>query len=574
MYGIHFSRPRTRSPCATATICLGHLVRKDTLPHETPNPPRARIFAFVLCFLALACFTPQARAQQGTLEGTTNIPVEGGTLSYQTYFYSANCGPGAYFNQTTYTNFTFAIGGATFPLGAQQVVAQGFGSVSCPNYTQPSSVPIPLPNTNNSPVQAGECVYTFSNGGGSAYCPTLSTSTLGPAYQVVSILYAPPGNKSTEGLVSGVTDGTITTVGSNFTYAQTMSSTNSVPGVLTFGGFYGSSTTSSDSLEFVSTWQNAVGAINDTSTSPTLNSGNYDSIDHTRDDIAIWLNPLVTVVTDEDTNEQISYQMSSAPTSGTSTPYADVLLVPAGDMMPNSSGATTVPNSVLIPQQISGTSGLTVPGLASICKNLNKTEYVAKNCGTDQCGCTPADFAQIVAQDALLNYNTTNFTSNPVPGSTSPASVDVSGTTCTATNPVHTYPSYAIPDCRYVIIPASQGSTSSELLQLSGSSGSSLQNKVQDSTILTTGSSNSYTTGITIGASTPIYGQKVTDQWTWQNFERTGQSNGGFNQMNVLLETTTAACQEEVALYEDTLYHTIVFQTPQDPSVTGCSQKP
>ncbi len=441
-----------------------------------------------------------------------------GTLNFTITTTSGNCGPGGSYTQTTYSDFSF--GGNSLP--GQQVVAQGSGSVSCPNYTQPSTLPLYLTNTNGTTVSAGECVFNFSNGNGNASCPTLSTSTLGPAYQVVSILYAPPGNKSTEGLVSGVTDGTTTTIGSNFTYGQTISSTTGIRGYLTIGGFYGSSTTSSDSLEFVSTWQSAVGAINDTSTSPTLNSGNYDSIDHTRDDIAIWLNPLVTVVTDEDTNEQISYQMSSAPTSGTSTPYADVLIVPAGNMMPNSSGATTVQNSVLVPQQISGTSGLTVPGLANICKNLNKAEYQAYNCGTDQCGCTPADFAQIVAQDALLNYNTTNFTSNPVPGSTSPASVDVSGTTCTATNPVHTYPSYTIPDCRYVIIPASQGSTSSELLQLSGSSGSSLQDTVQDSTILTTGSSNSYTTGITIGASTPIYGQKQTDQWTWQNFEKHG----------------------------------------------------
>ena len=53
---------------------------------------------------------------------------------------------GGYLNQTTYTNFSFNIGGVTYPLGAQQVVAQGFVSNSCPNFTQPSSVPITLPN--------------------------------------------------------------------------------------------------------------------------------------------------------------------------------------------------------------------------------------------------------------------------------------------------------------------------------------------------------------------------------------------------------------------------------------------
>ncbi len=79
MHGIHFSRPRARSPRATAIHCLGHLVRKDTLPHETPKyPPPARIFAFVLCFLALACFTPQARAQLQQLTGHVPDMVKNG----------------------------------------------------------------------------------------------------------------------------------------------------------------------------------------------------------------------------------------------------------------------------------------------------------------------------------------------------------------------------------------------------------------------------------------------------------------------------------------------------------------
>ena len=503
-----------------------------------------------------------------------------GTLDFDVTVANIPCGPGSTYTQTTYSNFSF--GGQA--ISGQQVVAQGYSEYNCPNYTQPTTLPLILPNTNpvtgyyGPTVQAGECVFDFSQGNGNASCPTLSLSSQGPAYQVVSILYAPPGNRSTAGLVSGVTGGTTTTIGNNFTYAQTISNTFGIPGLLTLGGYYGSATSTNSSTEFISTWQDAVGVFNNTSSSTTLNSTQSDAIDHGRDDIAIWLNPLVTIVTDEGTNQQISYEMSSAPTQGTSTLYADVLIVPAVYMMPNASGVTTVPASVLNQQQIAGTGTGTnnfyAPGLASICKNLNKTEYSSHLCTLqDQCGCTPADFAQIVAQDALLNYNTTNFTSNPVAGSVAPTSVDVSGSTCTATNPIHTYPNYAVPDCRYVIIPPplSSSSTSPYDLQLSGSNGSTGQQTISDSTILTSGLSNSYTTGITIGASTPVYGQKVTDQWTWQNFESTGQTNGRLNQTNVQLETTTSGCQETVALYEDTIYHTLVFQTPSDPSQTGCA---
>jgi len=125
-------------------------------------------------------------------------------LSYIPYYYSGGCGPGAYFNQTTYTNFGFTIGGTTYPISGQQVVAQGYGSVSCPNYTQPSVLPITLPNTNNSTVPAGECVFNFSNGTGQSSCPSLVTNTIDPLYKVVSILYEPPGNESTQGLATQV----------------------------------------------------------------------------------------------------------------------------------------------------------------------------------------------------------------------------------------------------------------------------------------------------------------------------------------------------------------------------------
>jgi len=38
--------------------------------------------------------------------------------------------------------------------------------------------------------------------------------------------------------------------------------------------------------------------------------------------------------------------------------------------------------------------------------------------------------------------------------------------------------------------------------------------------------------------------------------------------MTVTLKTTTAGCEENVNIYEDTLYHTFAFQVPT--GYTGC----
>ncbi len=50
--------------------------------------------------------------------------------------------------------------------------------------------------------------------------------------------------------------------------------------------------------------------------------------------------------------------------------------------------------------------------------------------------------------------------------------------------------------------------------------------------------------------------------WTWADSQGIGTSTGGTNTMSVTLNTWNANCQEEVNLYEDTLYHTYVFQAP------------
>ena len=339
-------------------------------------PPRTLVA--IVCLLAFACF---ACAQQGTLEGTTHISVDGGTLSYQTYFYTANCGPGGYFNQTTYTNFSFVIGGVTYPFSAQQVVAQGFVSASCPNYTEPSSLPLTLPNTNNSSVPAGECVYTFSNGNGSSDCPELVTDTLEPLYKVVSILYEPPGNNSSQGLTSGTSEGTNSSIGQSFTFSDEYTFSSGITGLYNDSVSFGFTISSLSSDAFAQTWTNAQSlTTDDNSLDPQGKNGSTgingsDAVQHSLDEISVWLNPMITTVTYSDYSTPVCYSIGYQSIPNVSNPSPDIVTVPVAQMMPtpgsitsaNPYGTSTVPNSKIVPSAYVGQDGSTYtePGLVS-----------------------------------------------------------------------------------------------------------------------------------------------------------------------------------------------------------------
>ena len=387
---------------------------------------------------------------------------------------------GGYFNQTTYTNFSFTIDGNTYPLSGQQVVAQGFVSASCPNYTEPSSLPLTLPNTNNSSVPAGECVYTFSNGNGSSDCPTLTTNTIDPYFKVVSILYAPPGNQSTEGLTQTITDGASTTIGQNFTFGEEFTFSDGIRGVLSGGASFGFANTSSNSSAFTQTWSNAQGMVNLTSVDDPLGVDclsnpqgtpckSYSDIeDHELDNFYVWLNPELTVTTTTD-NVPVSYTTGYQSVSGVSQPVPDIIPVKAIQMEPspgsitsaNPTGTSSVPVGLLIPQGVSinGTNtSYYEPGLAILCKHLIQSEYNARQCTQqDQCGCTPADFAQILVQDSLLRFNPATLTDNPLSSDVSPLTIDASGESTCAGSPDSQGHLQVDPgsDCRFVVVPSS-----------------------------------------------------------------------------------------------------------------------
>jgi hypothetical protein len=499
-----------------------------------------------------------------------------GTLSWTAPETGGACGPHGWYSyvEWSFSAFSLTIDGTTYPLDqGQGSLAAYFGgdgsSNGCPAVGgQPlqgvwisSGLPSSLGGTS---LSNASIVFTPESGGsGSAFLEQIST--LNPGYQVASILYSPPGNQSSQGYGSSTTNGTVSTVGNSFTEGNTVTFSAGVPGISGTASI-GWSTTTSNSSAFTQTFTNAVTDATDDNSSKTYNPPNSngvqsDALNHNLDTFVIVLNPQVTIWTQGGT--PVSYETGFQATPGTSSLIADQVLVPAISMEANSLGVTTV-ESYLLNQQATDTSTGTVysPGLASICKNLNVAEYQNLECTTsDQCGCTPADFAPILAQDLLLNYNTTTFTANPIGSSVSPLTLDASGATVCSQNPVP-----AGSDCRYVIVPAQQGSTQPMAMTFSGSEKASYTQAYSTNTTQTLGGSTSYTTGLSFQAGNKtgiIFSLKDQQTWTWTQMQSMGVSNGTSEQVNVNLQTSTASCGENVTFYQDTVFHTFLFEVPQ-----------
>jgi len=443
-----------------------------------------------------------------------------------------------------------------------------------------SNAPSSCTYTDSDPSQetntvAWSCTAEGVGGNGSytgsqTFTVTPQTSTIGPLYQIVSILYSPPGDQSSQGYGDSTTDATTTTVGSSFTWAQelTFSSSN---GVVGGSAYWGYSKTSNNSSAFTTSVTDGTTILTDDNNNSTYNPTESNAINHNLDSFVLWLNPEVTVTTvGSDPVYPVGYSVAPQATAGVSAIITDTLPgpVPAIAMEPkpgsisskNPSGISSVPLSYLEPQAIAndeGTGNSYMPGLAAICKNQT---YYPNNCSGDpngQCGCTPADFAPILAQDALLNYNTTTLTANPVAGTVSPLESDASGASECGENPV---PVDA--NCRYVIVPEEKGSATPLIEPLSGSAGVTYTLTDGTTTVETIGGSTSENTGFSFALGPALARFTTQDTWTWTQLQSVGNSSGSTNSMSVTLKTSDASCGEDVNIYEDTIYHTFAFQIP------------
>jgi hypothetical protein len=275
-----------------------------------------------------------------------------------------------------------------------------------------------------------------------------------------------------------------------------------------------------------------------------------NAIVHAQDLFLIWLNPAVSVTPTGSLTA--NYSVGTQSTASGAAEETDFVEVSAIAMEANSKGVTTVPGAILGPQDHSS-GNPTLPGLAPIC--ANHSAY--PSCTTaNQCGCVASDFAPILALDPLLKYTTTE----------SPLNADTSGATACA-NPT------ASDKCRYVPVPSTPGGSLQEVEIMQGPEcvgcdfiNNTFMQTDQDTTTQTLSESSSQTVGYSwkVDLFDEEGGPTLTSakQFTWTEMESTGKINGTANSLTVTLSSTTVDCSQEIPIFEDTVFHTFVFQQP------------
>ncbi len=550
---------------------------------------------FILNLLAFGIPTAQVLAQTSTVIDSVSSAPADADLEYTFSVSTKPCQlpfPGS---ETTYdfTSFQYVvggtldtltgklIGGTSYPLAGVERTTLTQGP-HCPLTGELTPLTFALPFTYDS---GDYCTITWEYGpsvpGGtvsdvvSLSCTPMTISLVNPAYQVISVFYAPPGDLSSVAYPTGTTNGSASSIGSSVMDGKSMSfslsDTFSIPFInlslgITSTSSSGTSSTTSSNTQFQETFTDATGdGLQSSKTNP-------DGINHNLDSVLIWLNPQISIYSVGSTPE--TYTVYLEPVGDDQTPQPDVIGVPVIDMeaqpgsitAANPAGLSTVPVNWLKPQSVTLDTGgvIEYPGLAAICKNKS---YYPNNCGGDpngQCGCTPADFTNILAQDPLLSYSNT----------ASPLGANVSAPSICAQNPVP-----AGSNCRYVPVPSATGSTSvlSVLLQGSGcpdcdpvpKTYSQIDANQQNQTL---GGQNTQTSGASWSVSSGGLTVTTANTITYTQSESTSFISGSSSSEQVTLNTSNYDCDESVNIYEDTVYHTFVFQEPGGD--TGCTVWP
>lgn len=352
---------------------------------------------------------------------------------------------------------------------------------------------------------------------GCLFSATLS-GAFNPAYQVLSVVYTPPGDHSSNGFANATSTGTTTSVGTNFTQGNsiTYSAGGGLLGQGSFGVTFGVSAAAGNTQAYSVTYQSGTGS--------QLASVSQD-VDHTQDQFFIWLNP------------QLNF--SSSSTSSATYSVGTVNNQPMDIVNVNAAGLqnpSLIPLSVLLPQAIQ--PGVTVPGLANVCAHpLPPNQCTQANA----CGCVPSDFTAILAMDPLLNVSEL----------IAPSQIDAS---------------------RFVFV-------NSQVLEgPAQSGGAAVLNSFteSDSTVLSQTETESLTTSESYSTSSGfdipfLFTLTLTNSnsISLTTSESQGTQNGSSHQASVTLGSSKAACFEHVDIYEDTAFHTFAFALPAAPP-TAC----
>ena len=509
-----------------------------------------KIIGRVIVVILLTC---------GAFATSVSIPLSNGaTFNYNVTETSNTCfihHSTFTFERFAYSSFTYVKSGQTTTFGGEiDLIVNSPATPPCPNNTPGGTVTFVL-QENFADFGTGinfTPQTTSPPNDGTASLVNLPTEIAFPLFEVQSIVYAAPGNRSSNGFTNSTTDGVTSSIGQSL-QSQDTSTVSVTAGFLGFGSTLswtsGQSTTTGNSTASTQTITSASGVANATNTNNPSNATN-----HKQDLFIIWLNPAVKIVQTGTTSGDFSTGTPILPNG--QSEVQDQVEVFAQSMLPNAQGNTTVPLSIL-EQQIIG--GETLPGLANICANKS---FYPNSCSADpngQCGCVPSDFTPILALDPLLNFGPTD----------NPLTADTSGASACA-NPT------SADKCRYVPVPSGPGSPNQETELLEGPQQpggnipvNSFTQSDANQTTQTFSESQGQITGYSVsvqGGFGLSFGFRSATQFTWTNSESTGAINGSANSMSVTLSSSTVGCSQDIPIFEDTVFHTFVFQQPSGNS--------
>ncbi len=335
-----------------------------------------------------------------------------------------------------------------------------------------------------------------------------------PAYQILSVIYSPPGDHSSNGFANTTSTGTTTTVGSNFGQGTTTtySASGGLIGQGSLGVTFGVSAATGNSQAFSVTYQQGDGSQLLSVSQP---------VDHSQDQFFLWLNPEMSF--NSGSSSSATYSVGTV----SNQPMDIVNVNVAGLQNPS-----LIPLSVLLPQTIQ--PGVTLPGLAKVCANPLPPDQCTQ---ANACGCVASDFAPIIATDPLINVSQL----------TPPSQIDSNR--------------FVFVNSQILEGPAQQGG--GPVLNSFTESDSTLQS-LTETEMLTTSTTYSTTSGVDIPfLFTLTFGN--TSSFMSTITESQGTQNGSAHQASVTLGSSKVACFEHVDIYEDTAFHTFAFALPAAP---------
>jgi len=550
-------------------------------------------------------FSIQAQAQT-----TGSLNVANGTLSWTISTSKGKCGPGsppAYsFTEYQFTGFQFYYsGGGTYTMSGSDAYFIDQNPTGCPppgGVVTELAFPSGLDTLMGNPIGCTlDFTATSSSSGTATLDPTncQETTLLKPAYQVVSILYDPPGNKSQAGFMETAQYGTTTTVGSNFTAGTSVSFTEGASFLGTGASMsetFGTSVSTTSSSALQETFSDSTGVAN------MNESYNPDAINHNQDIFLVFLNPEVQIHSVG--GNPINYGVLIPPPINGQDSIVDILPVSANVMEANSAGVTTVPLSVLVPQNLEPSNPSELwPGLGAICANnaiykqqiiddeqavLNGTIPPEDCTLTNQCGCTPNDFLPILQMDPLLFYNGMNKPPTAYPGYVSPLTANTNNGTASDADcdvlPLGSNLSNNLEmSCRYVPVANGISPTTDYTQKTVGLSGpeypgdSNAPNTFQQGDMtqstITMGGQTQESVAFGFTEKAPGFSFTNNNSFTWTQSQSVRIANSTTDTMNVSLNSQTVGCEQSISIWEDTVFHTFVFTqpSPSEESNSFCS---